>query len=373
VVTGLLLSDGLDAAAILALVAADQRPPAGAYTATFAGEGQAAARLAAQLGVAHVLVDGAPEWPAAVERLLAAHAGPGASLADPILALAAARAATDVRVALAGVGGEEVFGGSAPARAAARVRHYASLPAFAREIIEVSSRVAPALCSAAVNEAIDGARLAPLELYARNVSLVLPEERASLYTPEALEAMGEAMPWRLLAALFADAAAAGATDTGDAIHYVEVAFRLPARAAVITAAAAEGLELRLPFADHRLAQIAASTPPTKRGSVRGRQLLLDAAMADLLPRAVRAAPHREPVPPPKAWREGGLRDLAEELLAPNRLAVQGVFRPEHVGRLWREHLAGERDHGRRLWGLVVATRWLEGRAVAAASAARAAG
>ena len=233
VVTGLLLSDGLDAAAILALVAADQRPPAGAYTATFAGEGQAAARLAAQLGVAHVLVDGAPEWPAAVERLLAAHAGPGASLADPILALAAARAATDVRVALAGVGGEEVFGGSAPARAAARVRHYASLPGFAREIIEVSSRVAPALCSAAVNEAIDGARLAPLELYARNVSLVLPEERASLYTPEALEAMGEAMPWRLLAALFADAAAAGATDTGDAIHYVEVAFRLPARAAVI--------------------------------------------------------------------------------------------------------------------------------------------
>ncbi len=373
VVAGFLLSGGLDAAALLALVAAERRSPASAYTATFAGEGRAAARLAAQLGIEHVAVDGEPEWPAVLEHLLAAHGGPGASLDDPVLALAAARAAADVRVALAGVGGDEIFGGSAPARAAARIGYYARLPALAREMIEVSTRVAPALWSPAVHATVGGARLAPLELYARQVSLLLPEERAALYTPEALEAMGEAMPWRALAGLFADAAAAGAADTRDAFHYVDVAFRLPARAAVTTAAAAEGVELRLPFADHRLAQIAASTPPANRGGVRARQLLLGAATADLLPRAVRSAPHRDPGPPPQAWAAGRLRDLAEELLAPRRLAAQGVFRPDHVGRLWREHLAGERDHGRRLWGLLAATRWLEGRVVAAASAARAAG
>src|SRR5207247_1142522 len=140
VVAGLLLSGGLDAAALLALVAADRRPPASAYTATFAGEGRAAARLAAQLGIEHVLVDGEPEWPAVLERLLAAHGGPGASLDDPVFALAAARAAADVRVALAGVGGDEIFGGSAPARAAGRVGYYARLPALAREMIELSTR-----------------------------------------------------------------------------------------------------------------------------------------------------------------------------------------------------------------------------------------
>src|SRR5205823_1687452 len=230
VVGGLLLSDGLDAAAILSLVAADERPPAAAYTATFAGEGRGAARLAAQLGVKHVPVDTAPDWPALLDGLLAAEGGPGASLDDAVLAVAIARAAADLRVALAGVGGEEIFGSSAPARAAARVRYYGSLPAVARELIVVTGRVAPALLSSAVHATIGAARLAPLELYARTVSLVLPEERATLYTPEALALMGDATPWRSLAALFADAAAAGATDTRDAIHYVEVAFRLPARA-----------------------------------------------------------------------------------------------------------------------------------------------
>src|SRR5439155_1685706 len=262
VVGGLLLSDGLDAAAILSLVAADERPPAAAYTATFAGEGRGAARLAARLGVKHVLVDTAPDWPALLDGLLAAEGGPGASLDDAVLAVAIARAAADLG--------------------------------------------------------------------------------------------------RSLAALFADAAAAGATDTRDAIHYVEVAFRLPARASVIVAAAAAGLELRLPFADHRLAQIAASTPPASRSGVRDRQSLLGAAMADLLPRTLRAAAHRAPAPPPEAWRTGSLRALAEDLLAPARVRAQGIFLPDHVQRLWQEHLAGERDHGRCLWRLLVASRWLEG-------------
>src|SRR5207247_2436945 len=56
-VSGLLLSGGLDAAALLALAAADRRLPARAYTAAFADGDQelgAAAEHAARAGVDHV-------------------------------------------------------------------------------------------------------------------------------------------------------------------------------------------------------------------------------------------------------------------------------------------------------------------------------
>ncbi|HJQ83580.1 MAG TPA: asparagine synthase-related protein, partial [Candidatus Binatia bacterium] len=59
-VSGLLLSGGLDAAALLALAASDRRLPARAYTAVLDGENaddvRDAARLAARAGVEHVAV-----------------------------------------------------------------------------------------------------------------------------------------------------------------------------------------------------------------------------------------------------------------------------------------------------------------------------
>src|SRR5207247_2310240 len=78
-VSGLLLSGGLDAAALLALAAADRRLPARAYTAAFAGGDQelgAAAEHAARAGVADVAVGATPGWPAAVGALLAARGAP---------------------------------------------------------------------------------------------------------------------------------------------------------------------------------------------------------------------------------------------------------------------------------------------------------
>jgi asparagine synthase (glutamine-hydrolysing) len=80
------------------------------------------------------------------------------------------------------------------------------------------------------------------------------------------------------------------------------------------------------------------------------------------------------VPPPRGWGSGSLHELLEETLAPERLAAQGVFRPETVERLRREHVSGQRDHTERLWALVLATRWLGKRALPGMAApARAAG
>ena len=368
-VSGLLLSGGLDAAALLALAAADHRLPARAYTAAFAdGDAElgAAAEHAARAGVEHATVGASPDWPAALDRLLAAHGGPVGGPEVAALQLAATRARGEVDILLAGVGGEEIFGGSPPVRAMERIRRYRALPALAREGAQLWARLAPTSRAGRLRRLVEAERLAPLEMYARAVSHVLPEEREALFTPETLAVLGEARPWDTLGGLFAEAASAGGTDTADAIHYAELTFRLPARATAASAAAA-GLDLRLPLADHRIAQFVASVPPALRGNATERQLLLRGALAELLPPATLRAPHATPVPPPHAWSA-----WLDEALTPARLAAHGFFRREMVVRLLKEYRSGMRDHSARLWAIALVTRWLERQPVAL-PAARAAG
>jgi len=369
-VSGLLLSGGLDAAALLALAAADRRLPARAYTAAFADGDQelgAAAEHAARAGVDHVAVGATPDWPAALDALLAAHGAPIGGLEVAALQLAATRARDEVDVLLAGVGGEEVFGGSPPARALERVRRYRALPALAREGAQLWTRLVPAGRSARLRHLVEAERLGPLEMYARAVSHVLPEEREALYTPETLAVLGEARPWDTLGRLFADAASAGATDPADTIHYAELTLRLPARAVAARAAAA-GLDLRLPLADHRIAQFVASVPAALRASAAERQLLLRGALAGLLPPATLRAAHSSPAPPRHAWSA-----WLDEALTPARIASHGFFRREMVVRLLKEHRSGARDHTARLWSIALVTRWLERQGLPLGAAERAAG
>jgi len=355
VVAGMLLSGGLDAAAVLALTRGEGPTPARAYTGTFAhdDDGRQAARLAARAGIEHVVVDAAHEWRTAIEALLEAHGGPVAGPELAAVHLAAVRARADVGVVLAGLGGEEVFGGSLPVRSAEQLRRYRDLPAVAREAAELWARVAPADWATGVRRLVLDQRLAPLELYGRRACLLLPEERRSLYTPEALAVLGEAGPWSVLSALFADAVSCGAVDALDALHHVELTLRLPARAAALGAACA-GLDVRIPLADHRLAQFVASVPAPRRGTARERQLLLRAALKDAVPAAVARRPHAVTVPPASAWTA-----VLDELLSPARVAAQGFFRPEVVSRLRDEHVSGRRDHAARLWAIMLATHWLE--------------
>jgi asparagine synthase (glutamine-hydrolysing) len=368
--SGLLLSGGLGSAALLAVPAGDGGLPVRAYTGGF-GDGDdevsAAALLTTAAGLEHVPMTADPGWGPAVDALLAAHGGPVGGPELAAVQRAAARAREDIGVVLAGLGVDEIFGGSAPVLAAERVRRFRELPGLAREGAQLWTRLTPARWSTNLRGLVHGERLAPLEMYARAVSLLLPEDRAALYTPDTLAILGDSRPWAALTTLFADAVASGAQDTLDAIHHVELTLRLPARAAALGAAAA-GLEVRLPLADHRLAQFAASVLPARRANASSRALLLREALSDRLPGAVVRRPHATSVPPRGSWKE-----LFGEILWPGRIAAQGFFRHDAVARLCEEHLSGRRDHTARLWAITLATRWLDRQALPAIPDVRAAG
>jgi asparagine synthase (glutamine-hydrolysing) len=123
------------------------------------------------------------------------------------------------------------------------------------------------------------------------------------------------------------------------------------------AAMAHGLEVRIPFLDHRVAAVAARIPLAMK--LRGgtgkhilRELLFSQAPAALFDR-----PKAGFTVPVGAWLKGPLRPWAEDLLGRDRLDREGYFSGAMIQKRWRDHLAGRRDATWSLWPVLMFQAW----------------
>jgi len=123
------------------------------------------------------------------------------------------------------------------------------------------------------------------------------------------------------------------------------------------ASMAISLEARVPFLDHRVAELAARIPLAMKvrdgkGKYILRQLLHREAPAALFdrPKAGFAVPVGE-------WIKGPLRPWAEDLLDRGRLSREGFFDADAVDRRWRQHLSGMRDSTPAIWAVLMFQAW----------------
>jgi asparagine synthase (glutamine-hydrolysing) len=120
---------------------------------------------------------------------------------------------------------------------------------------------------------------------------------------------------------------------------------------------AHSLEARTPFLDRRLMECVWTIPAaerTARGDLKG---LLRESIAGLLPPELLAAGKRGFVLPLKPWLRGRLRPVVERLLAPERLARQGLFQPQFHERYVRPHVEGRADHTQVVWAALMFQLW----------------
>jgi len=140
-------------------------------------------------------------------------------------------------------------------------------------------------------------------------------------------------------------------------------------AKVDRASMAVSLETRVPFLDHRVAELAARIPidlkvRNGRGKHILRKLLYSLVPPDLVerPKAGFGIPVGE-------WIKGSLRPWAEDLLDPGSMRGEGWFDPDVVQRRWADHLSGRRDSTPALWSILMFQSWLRDQADVAAKAA----
>jgi asparagine synthase (glutamine-hydrolysing) len=123
---------------------------------------------------------------------------------------------------------------------------------------------------------------------------------------------------------------------------------------------AHALEVRVPLLDHALVEYVMGLPDRhKRPNGTPKSLLVE-SLGGLLPAEVVNRPKRGFTLPFEPWMRGALRRFCEERLNTERVAARGIFEPAEVGRLWRTFLAGSREvTWSRLWLLVALEEWLE--------------
>ncbi|MDP9412580.1 MAG: asparagine synthase (glutamine-hydrolyzing) [Pseudomonadota bacterium] len=125
------------------------------------------------------------------------------------------------------------------------------------------------------------------------------------------------------------------------------------------AAMTVSLETRIPFLDHRVAEIAARIPLSMKRDNRAGKLILRRLLNKHAPRQLFERPKAGFAVPVRDWIKGPLRPWAEQLLDPKKMKVDGFFDPDIVHRRWRAHLSGQNDSTQALWSVLMFQAWLE--------------
>src|SRR4051812_15869838 len=358
---GVFLSGGIDSSLLAALAAQESAEPVRTFSIGFEersfDELSRARMVARRYGTDHRELVLRPDAAALLPEIAAAFDEPFADSSALPTYVVSRLASEHVKVALSGEGGDELFGGyftyvADVLAARARVR---SLAAAARPLVErLPSSSRRVSLEYKAKRFVRAAARPPLERHHGWKEIFSADARAALVAPDRRPAGADALAgWRTRYAETAGAEPlARLQDVDVGTYLVDDLLVKTDRASM-----AHSLEVRVPFLDPVVAELALALPTSQKVLLTAKKRLLRRAAAGLVPRAIVHGPKRGFSIPAAAWLRGELRPFARDLLAPDAVRRDGFFRPDAVTRLLDEHDSGREDHSRPLWGLLCFQLW----------------
>jgi asparagine synthase (glutamine-hydrolysing) len=352
-----MLSGGLDSSLIVALMARHMDQPVDTFSVGFPGEGSElpdALRVAEFNGARHHALEVELNTGEDDLRKLVWH------LDEPLADLSAVGflalcelAVGDVTVALSGQGADELFGGYRKHRVASLAEHWGRLPGFAQTGAAALISRGPGRAGKLVG-ALQAAD--PVARLLASSALVHPDLRGQVFGGALAEHAGAAE--RIMRGHAAEAPGAAP---------LEAALFLDAKLGLVDdmltyfdrASMARSLEVRVPFLDHELVELAATVPTSAKVHRLDGKHVLKLASRGLVPDFVldkkKQGFFNEAVP---KWigAEGGA--TVDRLLLADDPAYAAVLDRSVVQRAVRESRAGNAGHAQFLLSLIMLELWL---------------
>jgi asparagine synthase (glutamine-hydrolysing) len=364
---GVFLSSGIDSTALAALAS---REVSGVHTFTVAfpesefSEAAMARRTAQSFGTTHseVMLSG-DDMLGRLGEAIGALDLPTMDGINTYFVSASAREA-GLKVALSGLGGDEVFGG---------YNSFRRTPQYQR-LATVGNRV-PAGMRSALATAITGAgeRFMPGDAVRKVAALwkdsgSLPDPYyfgRMLFTPEQVSRLliGETRPgsqslWRDW--LTESALQARQLDSFAAVSCLEAESYLVNTLLRDTdsMSMAHSLEVRVPFLDHPLVEFVTHLPQEVKFAKGTPKALLVAALDDLLPTEVVHQAKRGFTFPWETWLRGPLKAKVENGLSELSPVLREIISAKNAAAVWESYLDGKTTWSRP-WSLYVLNEWVK--------------
>ena len=354
---GAFLSGGLDSSTIVALMAEASSRPVKTFSIGFPDSGDSElpyARLVAErFGTEHHEEVVTPEMTSVLASTVRHHGQPFADSSAVATYYLAKMTREDVTVALSGDGSDEILAGY-KRYGTARLGHvHDALPEGGRRALRAALTNVVSAVKPSLGDLGGALALGEAARYARLVGQLGAEEKRALYLAPMRGAAGDSVIElfeRVLAASAATSAMGRLCDL-DFNTYLEGDIN----AKIDIASMTHSLEVRCPFLDTAVVELAARLPMRLLMRARGKYLLRRATRKILPPRT-RWRIKRGFALPLERWMRRDLREMTRDVLLGKRASERGLFDPRAV-----EKLVADLERGRaspdHVWTLLVLELW----------------
>ena len=269
-----------------------------------------------------------------------------------------------MRVMLSGMGGDEVFAGYPRQLAMKIAGAFDPVPQMLRRpLMKTISQVLPGglpgKLTGPLRNAKKFARSAALDFEDRYLgyeTYFTDEAKQRLYAEDMREATRDLDAYAQHRAYFSRVKNAAPLNQ---LLYVDLKTFLPCLNLMTTdkTSMAANLEVRVPFLNLEMLELAARMPPGLKLHGLKRKYILKKAAEKLLPREIvwrKKAGFGAPI---RSWLRGPLQPMVEDLLSAETVKRRGLFRPAEVRRLIDANLSGREDFNLQVFQLLNLELW----------------